>query len=208
MRCFIALPLPEETRTLLLPPLRSARKLEPEWRWIGPDALHLTLAFLGEIDGTTLECARSAVLAVAGTGAFGLPVSGLTTFPSGGRPRVIALELGEAKDRGSNPCAGLWRLVNEKLAVACARARVRNPNAEWPDGRPFRAHLTLARAKTGALRPDIPALWNLFGGAAQAPIALDACILYGSELRPDGAKHTELARVALGSARETPPGVP
>ncbi len=199
MRCFIALPLPAEARERLADFCRRARKIEPEWRWVDPGSLHLTLAFLGDIEGAALECATLAAEAAAGMGVFDLTPVRMTGFPSGSRPRVIALELKGSERDGEDACASLWLRVNRRLAQECGRAGIGNPNRDWDGGRLFRPHVTVARAKTGALRPDCAELWRVFSESGNAPIRIGECILYGSELKPSGAVHTELTRAALGT---------
>jgi 2'-5' RNA ligase len=74
------------------------------------------------------------------------------------------------------------------LQRACERA-ARAAGFEGEE-RPFRAHLTLGRWRDRAPRPDLPPT-DL--GATR----LDSLILFQSDLRPDGAVYTPLARFAL-----------
>lgn len=61
MRCFVALPLPGEARALLSDLARDLSRGRPGISWTKSEGYHLTLAFLGEIEGATFECAAEAV---------------------------------------------------------------------------------------------------------------------------------------------------
>ena len=67
-----------------------------------------------------------------------------------------------------------------------------------PDDRPFRAHLTLARAnRPRDLRQVIDAL---DASGESEPWIVDEVVLFESDRRPEGAVHTEQARFTLGTA--------
>jgi RNA 2',3'-cyclic 3'-phosphodiesterase len=102
-------------------------------RWVRLDGLHLTLRFLGPTLDDRIEPARAAVRAAgAGAHAFDITIGGAGTFPNDARPRALWLGL-----RAGEPALS-------DLAASVNRALVA---AGWPpETRPFRAHLTLARA--------------------------------------------------------------
>lgn len=111
-------------------PLRRAR---PDLRWAPPEAWHLTLAFLGEVPS-----AGQAVVSrrLAGPAARHAPVrlvcAGAGTFGPARAARVLWVGLDGERDR----LGALARSV----AAAARRAGVE------VEPRPFRPHLTLARA--------------------------------------------------------------
>jgi 2'-5' RNA ligase len=102
-------------------------------RWVRLDGLHLTLRFLGPTLDDRIEPARQAVRAAAAEAhPFSVTIGGAGTFPSDGRPRALWLGL----RAGGTALADLAALVDRALVAA-----------GWPpEPRPFRAHLTLARA--------------------------------------------------------------
>lgn len=102
-------------------------------RWVRLDGLHLTLRFLGPTLDERVEAARAAVHAAgATTGPFDVEIGEAGTFPPGGRPRALWLGV----RGGVEALAGLASEVDRALV-----------GAGWPpETRPFRAHLTLARA--------------------------------------------------------------
>ncbi len=75
------------------------------------------------------------------------------------------------------------------LQRACERA-ARAAGFEREE-RPFRAHLTLGRWRDRAPRPELPP-------ADLGETPLDTLVLFRSDLRPDGAVYTAIARMALG----------
>ena len=102
-------------------------------RWVRLDGLHLTLRFLGPTPDERIEAARVAVQAAGTTmGPFDVEIGGAGTFPPRGRPRALWLGV----RAGVEALAGLAAEVDRALV-----------GAGWPpETRPFRAHLTLARA--------------------------------------------------------------
>jgi 2'-5' RNA ligase len=102
-------------------------------RWVRLDGLHLTLRFLGPTLEDRIEPARGAIrVAAASAEPFDLTIGGAGTFPPGARPRALWLGLRDGADR---------------LAAVAARVDLALVDAGWPaETRPFRAHLTLARA--------------------------------------------------------------
>ena len=150
-------------------------------RWVRPEALHVTLRFLGEIDAArAAPLARRASEELAALRPFALRLGPAELFPSPRRPRVVAL--------GLAPAAPL-----AELAAAVGRACVAEgfPREE----RPFRAHLTLGRIR-GASFPAVAAL-----AAPAAELAVDEVVLFRSELSPAGSRYTPLGRARLGAAQ-------
>ena len=102
-------------------------------RWVRLDGLHLTLRFLGPTLDDRIEAATQALrTAAGGQAAFDISIGGGGTFPPGGRPRALWLDVRTGVD-------GLVGLASEiDRALACAG---------WTlDAKPFRPHLTLARS--------------------------------------------------------------
>jgi 2'-5' RNA ligase len=131
-RLFLGVPLSPATRASLQRYVLDATRGKPlPGRPVPPDNWHLTLRFLGD---TTAE-ARADLerrLAAADLGpAFELAFDGLGVFGPPAAARTLWLGL----DEGAEPLTALAEVV-EASAVASGFP---------PEGRPFRAHLTLAR---------------------------------------------------------------
>jgi 2'-5' RNA ligase len=75
------------------------------------------------------------------------------------------------------------------LQAGCEAAAVA---AGFPrEARRFSPHLTLGRWRDRAARPELPAV-------DLGSSVLDTLVLFRSELRPEGAVHTQLQRFELG----------
>lgn len=199
MRCFIALPLPDASREELARGASSLRRSielssQSQFRadrlaWAKPEGYHVTLAFLGEIEGRAAEVAASSLHAAAGAGRIPFSFSGLGALPSTGRRRVLIagiVEGGRARE--------LSRRLVEALAEGASRTGIAPIVSRSPKARAFGAHVTLARLSSGVLR--LPA--GTFGDIRlEGAWTFERCTLFMSELRSAGAVYTELEHVAL-----------
>ena len=125
-RLFAALQLPDELR-LALGRLRAGIQGA---RWIDPQEIHLTLRFIGEVDGATADDVAMALGGVAAP-AFPVTLSGVGQFGDG-KPHTLWA--------GVAPCEPLKRLATK---IDQALQRVGLP----PEGRRYTPHVTLARMK-------------------------------------------------------------
>ncbi len=186
----------EEARTAvraLVDDVRGDRRV-PEagrLRWAVSENLHLTLRFLGATaPGRVPDVAAAAAAAAAAAPRFEVRLAGAGAFPSDARPRVVWLGI----VAGVPQLRALAEMLGDELA---ARG--------WPrDERPFRAHLTLARADgvPGAGR----GVAALAGAAAslQAAWTADRLVVYESELGHGPARYRPLATASLGGATLRP----
>ena len=99
-------------------------------RWIDPENYHLTLRFIGDVDGATARDFESALGEIVAA-PFELEVTGLGSF-GGGKPRAIFAGIGRSQ--------GLDALqrANERAAREAGLP---------PEGRNYKPHVTLARLK-------------------------------------------------------------
>lgn len=178
MRLFIALSLPDEIREELA---RTQERLRGSpVRWVAPAGIHLTLQFLGEVAETVVP-RLVAALAGLDTALFQLALSGLGAFPTVRQPRVVWVGVG----------GDTTSLAALQAAVIAATA----PLGFVPEARPFRAHLTLGRARQDASPSQLRALGEAVTRAAPpAPLAWDAGTpaLFQSTLTPQGSRYTRL----------------
>jgi RNA 2',3'-cyclic 3'-phosphodiesterase len=163
---FVAVWPPDEVVSRLSGLPRPAR---PGLRWTTPDQWHVTLRFLGSIED---------IGGVKGALARLEPVPAATAVAG---PRVERLGRGIL----CLPVVGLDSLAGAVLAVI---AHIGEP----AEDRPFKGHLTLARAKPGVdVRP-------LAGEPFAATWPVDQVTLVASDTRPDGARYQILARAPVG----------
>lgn len=182
MRAFLAVELPEPVRAGIVEFVAGRRAAAPGWRWVAPSSYHVTLRFLGDVEPRFVERAGPEWLrALAEIPAVPFELHGLGVFPSRRAPRVLWLGVREAP-----PGGGLDAVF---AAIESVCAALGSP----PEGKPFHPHVTLARARREA-RPEAPA-----GGedVRWGPLVASEAVLFRSELLPQGARHTPLARYPL-----------
>ena len=179
VRLFVAIGLPEA----VLDGLERLQDDLPLGRMVPRENLHLTLAFIGALEGGRLEAVHDALDGL-GAEAFDLVPAGVGSF--GGRaPRVIWVGL-----ERSAALEGLQRKVCTRLrgaGVALERRR-------------FRPHVTLARLPPrldAVERARLAGFMGHYGGWRGLPFRVTGFSLFSSELGPEGAAHEELARYGL-----------
>ncbi|MDQ6741286.1 MAG: RNA 2',3'-cyclic phosphodiesterase [Candidatus Dormibacteraeota bacterium] len=177
VRAFLALTLPEEQRRVLAAHVEECARRAPGHRWVPPANLHLTLRFLGSLERSRLERLRQGLRSVR-LAAFELGLDGRGSFGPRAAPRVVWLGVGAGREH----CAALAESVEE----ACAAVGLES------EARPFRAHVTLARARSGPSRlPELPAPPTL------EPWTVADFVLYESRLGAPAATYLELERYGL-----------
>jgi 2'-5' RNA ligase len=189
-RLFVALDLPQDVRAGLVDWQRTALA-DPALRVVRPEALHMTLVFLG-------YQAEKDVKAIA-KAAFGVdskaPAVELATepvgVPRGKRPRLIALAA------QSDETVSLQKRVEERLVEA---------GFYEPEKRAFWPHLTVARVKPEAPRSRKPALIRTEPHPLPEhmfryfrPTRL---VLFKSHLRRTGAEYEAMAELELPTAAD------
>jgi len=177
VRAFVALELDARLRESIGELQARLRPRLGGIRLVRPEGIHLTLRFLGDTAPAQVEALRPPLAAAAAAcPAAAARVAGLGMFPERGSPRVLWLGLDVP------PTVFDLQRACERAARAAGFER---------EERPFKAHLTLGRWRDRAPRPDLPA-------ADLGETVLDTLVLFKSDLRPDGAVYTPLARFALG----------
>lgn len=175
MRAFIALELPEEFESDLV---ILSRQLGAgvQGRFVPRENLHLTLAFLGEIDGTS-QLTRA-----------------ITAIETAAKPFApISLHPEKLGTFGKPADASLWLGVSPTPALMHLASSVRNQLTAAGiafDAKPFKPHITLAR-RARLPKGELPNL--AFPSSAHA-----TCVtLFKSELSPQGASYKPLHTVKL-----------
>jgi 2'-5' RNA ligase len=152
------------------------RPVRPGLRWTTEDQWHITVRFLGSVDADTQD--RLQVLLGSVTAQLE-PVEAST----GPGPRALGRTV--------------WVLPVEGLGTLAARvASVTRQVGEPPPERPFRGHITLARARRPAA---LGGLDTLAGGQIGERWRVTEITLVQSDLRPQGARYQVVGRWALGA---------
>lgn len=169
-RIYVALDLPEDI----------AGQVErlcvglPDVRWAGPDDLHVTLRFIGEVDEPTYEEIGEALAHVSAP-PFELQLQGIGHFPPRGDPTTLWI--------GVSPSEGLQTLkrrVDRQLASLGIAA----------DTRKFAPHLTVARMRGPLPENRLGSFLKRLSLYRSDPFTVSGFTLYSSFLRTDGAIHT------------------
>ena len=174
-RLFVALCPPAPVRKALL----AATDDDPGIRWQDEEQLHLTLAFLGDVDPRLGDDLVGALAAVR-SAPFALFVRGVGHFERKGMPSALWA--------GLAPSEPLDRL-HGRVVAACRRAGTE------PDRRGFRPHVTLARL--GRSSPPAGAWLAAHGTLAAGPWEVRDFALYESRLSAAGAQYELLASFNL-----------
>jgi RNA 2',3'-cyclic 3'-phosphodiesterase len=182
LRLFVAVELPVDVRQAIDELIEPLRGLEG-FRWTPIENLHLTLAFLGWVapdPGVLDDMHRRLAGAAADLVPIEASIGGAGGFPERGKVRVVWVGF----DDPDGHLAGLAHAVRDSLGD-------RFP----PDERPFRAHITVARA-TRPVRMAIPAT-----DATGPSFPVDAITLFRSRLGGAHARYEALATWPLGAQR-------
>lgn len=165
MRLFVALPVPDDVAQGLL----LLQGGVPGARWLGRDQLHLTLRFIGEVDGVQAADIDDALSGISAPG-FALELHSVGSF--GGRdPRQLW-----AGVRSSEALMHLQR----KIETALQRIGLA------PEPRKFTPHVTLARLRASP-RAKVIEYLSAHALYASARFVVNAFELYSSTLTANGS---------------------
>lgn len=181
MRVFAALPLPPRVVSELE---ELSEELGRRWhrlKGVRREAFHITLLFWAELQEQQVQ--RLVALLdepqMSRRQPMSVSLGRLGQFPSRGNPRVIFRSVEE----GSREIIAFQRLLTEK---------VRHLAADFPlESRPFTPHVTVARNKGEILDPGG---W-VSPAAPGESFRIDRCVLYRSELQPQGPLYTPLKTI-------------
>ena len=164
MRLFVALSLPAPVQDSLL----ALQGGVPGARWQKREQLHLTLRFIGEVDGRQMVAIDDALSAIS-VPAFSLELKTVGSF--GGRtPRDLWA--------GVKPNDALSHL-QRKIESALQRIGLE------PDRRKYTPHVTLARLK-GSSNGHVMDFITDHALYASGGFAVDGFILFSSKITSDG----------------------
>ena len=188
MRLFVALNLPDDVRARIVEELLTPLGTRlPGVRWVRPESLHVTLAFLGERSEAEAREAHAAVRDAAGTrGPLHVTLTGLGVFPAPDRPKVLWLGLSDPA-----PVRELHR------AFERTRARLGVP----AEGRAYHPHVTLGRVPPAAesdVQRDLEGALEGLGFTAE--VTLQSLDLMRSQPGQAGLRYSTLLAAPLARA--------
>ncbi|HUG61950.1 MAG TPA: RNA 2',3'-cyclic phosphodiesterase [Methylomirabilota bacterium] len=166
-RLFTALEIPRSVATHL----SLLRGGLPGARWIDPEHYHLTLRFIGDIDGRTADEVAAALDRVYRP-PFTLSLSGLDCF-SGRSPHSLFMRV--------EPTPQLTELQAENERII---QRLGLP----PEGRRYTPHVTIARLR-GTSAADAAGWLAAHGDVRILPFEVDRFVLYSSRSSVGGGPY-------------------
>jgi 2'-5' RNA ligase len=190
MRLFVAISLEDHVHSALEAVAERVRNAlagaapgaDRAIRWVRGDHVHLTLHFLGEVDGDRADALARRLEESSNVAGFELGIGGLACLPDTGPPRVITVGL----SRGRTEVAALRLELGDRLRdLGCVG-----------EARAFRPHLTLGRVKR-PLPPDARLLIARVAPGPRVTCRVGTATLYRSEPGRDGPVYTALAHTPL-----------
>lgn len=178
MRLFTAIPLPQSIKDRLIPLCSGV----PGAKWADPDQMHITLRFIGDVDGPIAGDIAVALENVRGE-PFGLDLATIGYFGTGHRLRTLWV--------GVSPSPAL-DVLQGRVDHAVSTVTGTSGNTQK---RKFHAHVTLGRFKRTAPRlGDYLAVHEPFRAG---PVSVNEFVLFSSHLGSERAIHTVEARYPL-----------
>lgn len=191
VRTFVAVELPPEVRSRACQLIETLRKeSDAPVRWVGPEQLHWTLKFLGDVDMLEIpDVCRRLSRAVAPLAAFDVSACGVGAFPDIHHPRTVWLGMRD----GVEPMIQLHAAVEEALGDLGFRQEQRR----------FRPHITLGRVRGGVGSES-----HEFAQRLKEQADFEAGIstvfeitIFASELTPKGPIYNPLGHAELAARR-------
>ena len=185
MRLFVAVVPPPEAVAPVAEVLPALAAAAPGLRFPPADKWHVTLVFLGEVSERQVDRLRPGLAAAAASAdPFPLSLAGGGTFPgTAARARVL--------------WAGIGGDIEQLSLLAGGARRAARAAGVTVERRPFRAHLTLARARRGPA--DATAALSLLEGLAGPAWTVPELQLVRSTLGPQ-ARYDLVESWPLGGA--------
>lgn len=154
-------------------------------RWIDPENYHLTLRFIGDVDGATARDFTNALGEIA-LPPFELRLNGLGSF-GGNKPRNIFAGI------EPSPALDALQRANERAARKAGLP---------PEGRNFKPHVTLARLR-GARPGAVATYLERQGDVRAEPFTVSRFVLYSSRDSVGGGPYVVEAAYPLDDAHDS-----
>lgn len=185
LRLFVAVDPAPEVRDRLRDAIARMRPSAPSAKWVDAGSLHVTLAFLGDVEEARVAEHSAAIAAVASRHApIDLSFRGAGGF-GGKKPRVLWVGVE----------GGVASLAEAQRDLSAALV----PLGFTSENRPFTAHLTLARARDPRGDAGLAACAEALAGEDFGATRVTEILLYRSDLSSKGAKYTALSSAPLSA---------
>ena len=186
-RIFIAINLPEEIKKEL--EKFQFKFSELPARWVKPENLHITLAFLGYLtDEELVEVLRITKEVASRHQPFSINLNKILYGPPKMPPRMVWVEGEKSKDLAN------LQIDLEKSLTSSGKIRFE------PEERSFTCHITLARIKQWEFRQIEPDERPQIDEDISFSFEVNSIEVMESELKRGGAEYTVLESAKLGSS--------
>lgn len=178
MRAFVAMEIPEpEVMEKLVAFQKELEATRADLKIVERENLHYTVKFLGEItEAQSVEVDRR--LKALRLAKADITAEGVGAFPSPSRPRVVWAGVAEGDSQKVEAIAG--PVIQSLRGIG------------EQDDRPFQAHLTLARVRSGANRENLERLLREREDTVFGPVVITEFKLKSSVLTPKGPIYNDV----------------
>jgi RNA 2',3'-cyclic 3'-phosphodiesterase len=182
-RIFIAVKVnPEETFLKMISYFKSVLNSE-NIKWINPENIHITLAFLGDTEDELIKDISSMLNKVCGnSGYFDLTIRGTGVFRNINDPRIIWTNIDHSEKINA---------LTDKILTGLA-----NLNIKLED-KPFKPHITIGRMKHLNNKGTFKKLTEQYQNTELQKLQVTEVVLYESILLPQGPKYIPIGRYKL-----------
>ncbi|MBN1192270.1 MAG: RNA 2',3'-cyclic phosphodiesterase [Coriobacteriia bacterium] len=192
VRAFLAVTMPVSVRSTFQACREAFVSADPAWageKWVAPENLHVTLRFLGMVsESQTDEVIRRVGESVSGVDPYRLRLDVVRAIP---RPRSASL-LWIAPSAGGDETSALAERIASSVSFLDFK----------PDGRSFKTHVTLCRARHPRRVPSdaLDVIERVLHRAEERAVSVSvrSVTLFQSTLTPRGPVYAELATIPLG----------
>ena len=185
IRSFLAIELPKTILEKIRELQAELKQSRADVRWVGPEKIHLTLKFFGNIEESKIdEIIRNIEEPIRRNPSFFLKVRGIGAFPHLKSPRVIWMGLIDER--------GVLVPFQKELEGRLEKAGFA------PEKRSFQPHLTLGRMNSSRGMDEL--IWRMEKHQEEefGELGVERIVLFKSDLRPTGPIYTALRDVRLG----------
>lgn len=191
MRLFLAFSIGDAAREAVATTMADLRAqvTAGSIKWVERENLHVTMRFLGELEGPRAASLQTSLEVPLGTPRFTLVLGGGGCFPAAGQPRVIWIGVAT----GAHEARRVFAELDQRLSASNIPK----------EPRPYAPHLTVGRvreiSKTDARRlrvrlEQVPS-WL-------ASVEVRSVTLYRSHLGPRGPRYEPLMATTLADDSE------
>jgi 2'-5' RNA ligase len=186
IRSFISIDIPDELKNEVKALQELFRKCDADVRMTRPEAMHLTLKFLGNVEEKQIEEIKKILKEIAlQTALINIKLNGAGVFPNQKSPRILWVDVIEKN--------GILGSLQKRMDAELSKLGFEKEN------RDFKPHLTLGRIRSQKGRERIVKLLEDVKDKELGVFTAKDIKLMKSELRPEGSVYTELARFGFGA---------